>query len=240
MKSVFVAITPAPRGSAVYVNGSLSRTSAPFRLEPEDCTGQLVLGTSPVENNSWSGLFRGLAIYEQELTSAQISRHFNTWKTNGRPYLNKNERVRALYLFDERAGRIVHDRSGSGNDLYIPERYTIFHEKFLEPVWEEFSLSRSYWKNVGTNIAGFIPLGFCFCAYLTMARQLSRPGLVTILIGAASSLTIEVLQAYLPTRDSGTTDLITNTLGTALGVMLYRWKAPLLLKALSRIRFAAS
>lgn len=115
----------------------------------------------------------------------------------------------------------------------------ILHEKFLEPTWEEFSPNRSYWKSVGINIVGFIPLGFFFCAYLTMAGQMSRPALVTVFIGAAVSLTIEVLQAYLPTRDSGMTDLITNTLGTGLGAMLYRWKADLLTEILHRIRLAA-
>jgi glycopeptide antibiotics resistance protein len=72
------------------------------------------------------------------------------------------------------------------------------------------------------NIVGFIPFGFLFCAYLSLAGRIKRPALVTILLGFTLSLTIESLQAFLPTRDSSTADVINNTLGTCFGVWLYR------------------
>ena len=78
---------------------------------------------------------------------------------------------------------------------------------------------------VPSRITGFIPLGLFFCAYLSSAGRIKRPGRVTIILGFAVSLTIEVLQAYILTRDSETTDLITNTFGTGLGFWLYRCHA---------------
>jgi VanZ like protein/concanavalin A-like lectin/glucanase superfamily protein len=235
---LLVAIASGGEGTRIYVNGVLAKNIPNFRLSTLDCTGQLVLGTSPVVNDTWSGELRGLAIYRQELSPAQVARHFETWTTEGRPELGQDEHAPAFYAFDEHQGGTVHDRSGSGIDLHIPERYMILSEKLLEPPWKEFYPAWSYWKNVGINIGGFLPLGFCFCAYLTTSRLISRPVLATIILGAATSLTIELPQAFLPTRDSGMTDLITNTLGTGLGALLYLRNSTLFQEVLRRARLA--
>jgi VanZ family protein len=230
-KRVFITVTSGPQETSVYLDGTLAKTSRGFRLARNDCTGQLVVGDSPLESHNWSGQLWGLAIYSRELTAGQVFRHYETWAARGRPEISENERVVALYLFDEHGGRVVHNRVSSGIDLHIPERYLIWHQIFLERPWQEFKPSRGYLKDVLINIAGFIPLGFFFCAYFSSAPQVKRAALATIILGGTVSLTIEVLQAYLPTRYSGMTDLVTNTLGTCLGVILYQCKAARILLA---------
>ena len=95
------------------------------------------------------------------------------------------------------------------------------HKFALEPFWSEFSLTRSYWDAALKNIVGFIPFGICFYAYVS-ALPTRRSVLITVALGTATSFTAEILQAFLPTRESGTTDLITHTLGTWIGVAPYR------------------
>jgi hypothetical protein len=161
-KRVFITVTSGPQGTSIYVEGALVRTSREFRLARNDCTGQLVVGDAPLENDNWSGQLRGLAIYNRELTARQVFRHYETWAAMGRPEVSENERSVALYLFDEHVGSVVHNHVSSGIDLYIPERYLILHQIFLKPLWKEFELSWDYLEDVLTNIAGFIPLGFFF------------------------------------------------------------------------------
>jgi glycopeptide antibiotics resistance protein len=109
----------------------------------------------------------------------------------------------------------------------------------LEPFWKEFDLSEGYWSGNLKNVVGFVPFGFCFYAYFAVARRPRRAALLTLIWGALVSLTIEVLQAALPTRDSGTTDLITNTLGTWVGVLCYKHIYLLLLDRFPRLGWFA-
>lgn len=220
----FITITANPPRAAFYLDGILVDRDSRLRLSSRDFTGQLVIANSPVEDDSWSGELRGLAIFDRELSAAEVLDHYNSWTKNGRPEISESEGPVALYLFDERAGTVVHNRAGSAPDLTIPDHYLIFRQPFLKAPWKEFEPTWDYVGDVLVNIGGFIPFGFAFCAYFSSVRHLKRARLVTILSGFAVSLTIEVLQAYLPTRDSGMTDIITNTTGTAIGAVMYTWK----------------
>ena len=216
---LFVTLTSNAQGTAVYLSGGLVRTLPRFGLSSDDLNGQLFIGNHPLVENGWQGQIRSLAIYNRALNETEVLQHYNAWRTNQNAEI-KNEGPIELYLFNEGSGTTVHNQVNSENDLRIPGHFFVLHAPFLERPWDEFQPSWSYWKNVLINIAGFVPLGFFFCAYFVSVRRLNRAALATIVLGGVVSLTIEVLQAFLPTRDSGMTDLITNTLGTGIGAML--------------------
>lgn len=224
-KQVFITITSGDKGTAVYIDGVLADSSQQLRLTRKDLSGRLVIGTSTLDYETWAGQIRGLAVSDRTLNASEVLRHYQMWTGGEARNMTASTGVRALYLFDEHEGRIAHDHLFSGTDLVIPKAFKIMHKQFLEMPWVSFRLDRSYWKDVIINIAGFVPLGFFFYAYFSLSAPgfESRIALRTIFLGGAISILIEVLQFYLPTRDSSLTDIITNTLGTALGVMLHRW-----------------
>jgi VanZ family protein len=219
----FLTVSSGEQGTSIYENGRLVRMSRDFRFTNEDLTGQLVVGNSSMTTDSWSGQLKGLAIYNRELAAAQVAQHYQSWLESGHPAFSALDRAVALYLFNEGSGDVVHNELNSPTDLLIRQRFFVLHEPFLERPWNEYHSGWNYWKDIGVNIAGFIPLGFFFYAYFSLVRRVGHPAIVTIAFGFVVSLTIEVLQAFLPTRNSGTTDLITNTFGTVLGVILCAW-----------------
>jgi VanZ family protein len=217
----FVTITLGPRTTCVYLDGVLVKMSDIQGRAPGNFVGRLVLGNSLTASDSWRGEVLGLAIYEQELTPARVLEDYQDWTQYHRPMPSPDEQPAALYLFSESDGNVVHNQWGSSTDLMIPARYLVLQSPFLAPPWRDYHPTRSYWEDAGINIVGFIPLGYFLVAYLSTVRATRTAATVAVLLGFLTSLTIESLQAYLPTRDSGMNDLITNTFGTVLGVLLY-------------------
>lgn len=218
-KPVFVTVTMAPRQTAVYLDGVSNRDCA--RGDSwNNFTGRLVVANSPSASDSWPGKIRGMAIYDRELTQGEILEQYGNWTKNRRPNIAQEQAPIALYLFNEGGGHTVHNEFDSKTDLNIPISYFVLHPPFLAPPWRNYQTTWEYWEDVIVNVVGFIPFGFCAFAYFSSVRHMRRAALVTIFLGFLLSLIIETLQAFLPTRDSGMNDLITNTLGTALGVVM--------------------
>jgi VanZ family protein len=221
-KPVFATIILKPRHTAIYLDGVFSKDTL-IGDSSNNLTGRLVVANSPSSNDSWSGTIKGMAIYDRQLTQAEILEHYESWAKNGRPNLTQEEAPIALYLFDERAGDIAHSQFDHGVDLKIPNRYFVLHPPFLESPMHSYRPTWSYWKDVALNVVGFIPFGFFTATYFCSVRQVKGAVAIAVVLGFLTSLIIETLQAFLPTRDSGWNDIITNTVGTALGAMMYAY-----------------
>jgi hypothetical protein len=224
---VLVSVTAGSQVSRIYVNGELRGTSSTLGLSGDDFAGELVVGNSTYDD-SWRGEIGGLAIYEEELKPALVKKHFERWAAGSAPVRVGEESPVAMYLFDEGGGNIVHNRSGNAPDIGIPARYSVLHPAFLHPSWDsDFRATGGwkrwgYWQDVVVNVVGFLPFGFLLAAYCGGARPTSRSTILVALLGGLLSFMIEGLQRFLPTRDSSMDDLISNTIGTAMGALTYR------------------
>ena len=72
--------------------------------------------------------------------------------------------------------------------------------------------------DVFLNVLLFIPFGFAFCAKLREAGMSSKKAWIVVWVaGAVLSYSIEFAQIYIPPRDSGWGDVLTNSTGSLLG-----------------------
>jgi hypothetical protein len=219
-RPTLVTITSSKQGTDVYADGELVETSGEFKLSEKDLSGNLIAGTSPVDFDPWSGDLLSMALYGRELSELEIKKHSMEWKKGGTIPFLETENPIAIYSFGERAGKLIRNEVALQPDLHIPDHFYLPAKPILRAPWNEFSADWHYVADILRNIAGFIPLGIFFYLYFSSASPSSRAALLTIALGATTSLVIEILQAFIPQRLSGMTDIITNTLGTMLGILL--------------------
>ena len=220
-KLVFLTIVSGSGGATVYLNGSRVLQVSDF-VSSSPCSGRFVVGDSPKEQDTWEGELDRLAIYPDELTPEQVLLNYQSWRNTGHPKPQSGGgAMAALYLFDEGGGRLIRDHGASGVNLSIPERYMVIQETLYKSPWSAFQPTWGWVEDVLINVTGFIPFGFTLRALLWSSAW-KRAGGFAIFGGFLVSLMIEGLQAFLPTRDSDLTDVLTNTLGTWLGVSVHR------------------
>lgn len=101
--------------------------------------------------------------------------------------------------------------SFSFSDILMTERDRSIN---LIPFYYDVEVGAFHAKEVIMNVLVFIPLGI----YL---RMLDTPVKLSILIAFLSSLTFEIVQFIFAIGSSDMTDLITNTVGAAIGLGVY-------------------
>jgi hypothetical protein len=213
-QELFVTATLDTNHLNIYLDGHLTRSFS-VSTRAEDISGKVLIGHSVSGVGPWSGNVARLAILTGTLGASDISRRYHQW-TKIR-HLDKDFNHRgAAYEFGGPAGDLVTKVEEPEPGLIIPKVFRLSEPNVLE--WPKH-FNRSVAVDAAVNIAGFIPFGFCSCLCLRFWAGWSIPRCVamTILVGASVSMTIELLQVLLPTRDSSLADLVTNILGTAIG-----------------------
>ena len=222
----FVTITTGKEGTQVYLNGQRVRTKKNLTLKiPNGRKARLMIGNSTNGRNSWQGDVYGLAFYGHTLTAQDAARHFNRWFQDQNFSFAKKDKPSVLYFFDEKEGLKALDHSGGNHHLEIPSKMQILEREILSPTWSLFKLNRSFIKDFVLNLVGFIPFGFILSATLFKLGGTFEKNnvLITVVLCFTLSLIIEILQAWIPSRDSNILDLILNTLGALIGTIIYRF-----------------
>lgn len=227
----FIAVSTGKEGTKVYLDGRLSAEFPRFAF-PEAGRFLLVLGNSPDGEHHWAGDILGLAAYDNILNDSDVYRRYN--ELGGGYRYPEGLRPTAFYTFSEHGKGLSHNRAADRGHILVPPAFKALNKTFFSSPVEDFHSTFSYFKDVFINIFGFIPFGFFFPAYLyTLRKRIPKAAiyLIAMLLGFLISFAIEFTQAYIPTRSSSLTDLITNTLGTALGVAIFRLTLPFLISS---------
>jgi hypothetical protein len=218
----FITVRGDESGTDFFLDGLPAEHYPQFIIKPEALAGQLIVGNDDTGKHPWVGNLFGLALYNRALDAAEIARHHALWTQGRARELTNAPGLTALYLFDEGGGQTAADISSNHHHLVIPEIFRPVHREILIPPWKDLAFMGPDYTDIAVNILGFMPFGFCFFLHRWFARP-KRPAkniLFVVLVGFVISLTVELIQAWLPNRVSSITDLLTNTTGTLLGAVL--------------------
>jgi len=213
---------------SIYDNGAL--VDGPIHcpmMSQNGLRGKLILGNSATAGEPWSGELLEIAFYQRALSSKEIAFRFSQWVLTGSAALPPATDAVHFFQFKEAGGWVAHNCVANGFDLQIPRLFHIVKKRVLVGPWDDFTWSYSYFSDVGINLFGFMPLGFCMALFLFKVGELrnwKKTLFLTVFICFCISLSIELIQVYIPTRDSQLSDLICNTLGGgAGGFLMTQW-----------------
>jgi exosortase len=200
---------------ALYQEGALLKALAADRLTFSIWrdTYPIVMGSEANGGHCWRGNIHSAAIFARAIPPEEI-RGLPERIGQGLPLL--------WYRFGETNGRTVFDHgSGVPADLAVPRHFVPFKRTVLQLPTMDLALYQYQFMDILVNIVGFLPFGFLLAAYLDRRRaSLKRILLTSTVFGMGTSMIIELLQVFLPTRNSSLTDVIVNTMGAFFGALI--------------------
>ena len=225
-EDVSITITSDKSGSVLYINGQPARNYPKRRLLAADTTGNphLILGNTSTGESFWTGDIMGVAIYNRVLSPVEVFRDFQSWMQNDAFSIKRQNGLVCLYPFYERKGEMIRNVIDPDEALTMPEIFKPVQRKILFPFLQELRSNPSFSQDLMVNVLGFIPVGLFFAAYLFRHPNRKRLAVyvIVVLVGMGLSLFIELAQAWLPTRDSSFSDVVSNTVGTILGIGVFQ------------------
>lgn len=218
----FITMSGDSSGTEFHLDGVFAEGFPDLVLNSQTLSGRLIFGNAANGKQSWAGRIFGAAIYNRKLEASEVARHHSIWTNSQAGQLATVPGLAALYLFSEGSGGLSLDHSTNRHRLIIPSVYRVPQKEWLVPPWSWSADLQRDIVDLVLNIIGFVPFGFCFYRHCQLSCPCSWPcrALVVVTSGAVVSLTIEVIQVWLPNRVSSLSDLICNTAGTLLGVVL--------------------
>jgi len=217
-----LAVTAGQDGTEVYLDGQLVHSKRDFTLKtPPGAKSRLLLGNSIYNRHSWTGAVHGLAFFGYPLTAQTAALHFDQWSKKRNFSFAKKEKPALLYLFDENHGTDANDHSGNQLHLKIPSGSPVLKKEFFGLSGPKYEFDRSSVVDIIINFFGFIPFGFVLTAtFIKRGGKFVKQALpAAVGICFMASLSIEVIQAWMPSRSSDLLDLASNTLGALMGAV---------------------
>jgi glycopeptide antibiotics resistance protein len=223
---LFLTMTTGSLGTKLYCDGKLIKEIKDLTLElPSGGKSRLLLGNSVYGTNSWEGDVYGLAFYRSTLTDEDVTVHFNRWSEERGFSFVKTDKPFVLFLFNEKEGEWANDHAVGNDSLNIPKTIKILEKKILVPPWQDFKFEQNNVEDILINAIGFMPLGFFLFATLNRldGNSVKHGILITAILCFILSLFIEIVQAWIPSRSSSMTDLISNTFGGWIGAITLKF-----------------
>lgn len=178
-----------------------------------DSTASLALGSLVDGQNGWRGEIFSLSVTDRP---TEQSKSPGTDSVQGSVILSYD----FTHPFQ---GEVQDTGMGAPATLVIPERYTVPSRIILAPPAHYNWRTRWFVFDMAGNIIVFLPFGLLGTIILfTKTGRTGRSIAITVLAAFLFSLTVELLQAWLPSRNSSMVDLFSDVTGAGIGAWCAR------------------